>query len=61
MENKISRYRIQYDDENNFGEFSEWFEAGTSLPNINILGIHVEQQMTIKEWNAYAKEYLNEI
>lgn len=58
--NKPSRYRVQYGDKERFAEFSEWFEAGTPLPTSNILGIHVEQLMTVEEWNKYAKEHLNE-
>lgn len=55
---KNSRYRVQYGDEERFGKISEWFEAGTPLPTSNILGIHVEQNMTVDEWNKYAKEFL---
>lgn len=57
---KPSRYRVQYGDEKRFGEMSEWFEAGIPLPDSNILGIHLELQLTIEEWNEYAKEFLNE-
>lgn len=56
---KDSRYRVQYGDEARFGEMSEWFEVGTPLPTSNILGIYVEQTMTIEEWNEYARKYLN--
>lgn len=57
---KPPRYRVQYGDEKRFAEMSEWFEAGTPLPESNILGIHVEQKMAIEEWNEYARKYLNE-
>lgn len=56
---KDSRYRVQYGDKERFGEMSEWFEAGTPLPTSTILGIHVEQDMTIEEWNEYARKFLN--
>ncbi len=34
-----SRYKIQYGDEARFAEWSEWFDAGTPLPESNILSI----------------------
>ena len=52
------RYRVQYGNRERFAEFSEWFEAGTPLPDCNILGIHMEKVMTWDEWNEYARKYL---
>lgn len=60
MDGNPSRYRVQYGDRERFAEMSEWFEAGTPLPNSNILGIHIEQLMTVEEWNEYARKYLND-
>lgn len=54
-----SRYRVQYGDRERFAMFSDWMDAGMPLPTDNILGIYVEQTMTLDEWNAYARRYLN--
>lgn len=58
---KQSRYCVQYGDKERFAEMSEWFEAGTPLPDCNILGIHVENIMTIEEWNEYSRKYFKNI
>ncbi len=54
-----SRYKIQYGNQARFAKWSDWIEAGTPLPESNILSIVTEQLMTIQEWNEYAREYLN--
>lgn len=59
-DDKPSKYRIQYGDRERFAEWSDWMDAGTPLPDSNILGIHTERIMTVDEWNAYAKKYLNQ-
>lgn len=55
-----SRYKIQYGDRERFAEWSDWIDACVPLPISNILSIITEKEMTIEEWNIYAKEYLNE-
>ena len=57
---RTSRYKIQYGDQAKFLEWSDWIEAGTPLPNSNILSIITEQDMTIEEWNDYAREFFYE-
>lgn len=54
-----SRYKIQYSDRERFATWSDWMDAGTPLPHSNILSIITEQTMTLDEWNAYARQYLN--
>lgn len=55
-----SRYKIQYGDRARFASWSDWMDAGKPLPDSNILSIITEQTMTLDEWNAYAKKYLNQ-
>ena len=55
---KPSRYKIQYGHEERFAEWSDWIEAGTPLPDSNILSLITETEMTVEEWNIYYKEFL---
>lgn len=55
---QASRYKIQYGDKSRFAEWSDWIDAGTPLPDSNILSLITERTMTVAEWNEYAKQYL---